>query len=82
MLDPDFVAVLRPYLPQLGPDAELPPDIALQALGLDSISAVAMVIDLESHLGVSMPDKLLKAETFATASSLWQALESVREPSP
>jgi acyl carrier protein len=81
MLDPEFTAVLRPYLKHLPPGAEIPAATPLRALGLDSVASVALVLDLEDHLQVSLPDDLLNADTFATPASLWAAVGSLRDGS-
>lgn len=81
MLDPEFVAVVRPHLRHLRSDAELHADLALRALGLDSINSVALMLDLEERFDINLPNALLTAETFATAGSLWATLESVRQSS-
>jgi acyl carrier protein len=73
-----FVAILRRYLRYLPPDEELAPDAPLRALGLDSMAAVALMLDLEDEFATVLPDERLSAETFATAGSLWSAIASVR----
>src|SRR5204863_4184868 len=40
-----FVAILRRHLRYLPPDEELAPDAPLRALGLDSMAAVALMLD-------------------------------------
>src|SRR5204863_6516932 len=42
-----FVAILRRHLRYLPPEDELTPDAPLRALGLDSMAAVALMLDLE-----------------------------------
>jgi acyl carrier protein len=49
----------------------------LADLGLDSLATVALVLDLEDSLGISMPDDLLTAQTFETAGSLWAVISSL-----
>jgi len=63
-------AVLRPHLRFLGPDAPLPPTEPLGTLGLDSMAAINLLLDLETAFGMQIPDDLLSAETFETFASL------------
>jgi acyl carrier protein len=46
----------------------------LPDLGLDSMSAIELVLELEEELGVQFPEELLVRETFATVPSLEQAV--------
>ena len=70
-----FISILRSHLRYLAPSEELAPDMPLKELGLDSIVAVALLLDLESEFGVTLPDSSLKSETFATANQLWAEVE-------
>jgi acyl carrier protein len=81
MDDETFEAILRKRLKYLEPDAALPDDAALQELGLDSMQAVELLLDLEDELGIVLPDEAMTAETFATPGSLKAAvLASVGAP--
>lgn len=79
-MNPTFEAVLRRHLNRLPAGEPLPPDEPLKNLGLDSMQAVDLVFDLEDELGVALPDEAMTADTFATASSLWEALGAADEP--
>jgi len=72
-------AVLRRHLRFLEPGAALTPDSALGALGLDSIAAVNLLLDLEQAFGVQIPDDLLSAEAFETLASLESTFRPVLE---
>jgi acyl carrier protein len=56
------------YLP---PSGGLPADAPLRELGLDSMEAAILVLDLEKELGMTLPDSSLTAETFASLANLW-----------
>lgn len=77
MWDDQFEELLRPYLPSLKPGETLSADDRLQDLGLDSMSTVNLLIDVEQTYDVSFPDEDLGAETFATARSLWTTLSAL-----
>lgn len=72
-----FGAILRRHLKYLAPDADIPSAAPLRDLGLDSMQAVELVFDLEDELGVVLPDEAMTAQTFATADTLWRAVEQV-----
>ena len=71
--------VLRRHLKFLEPGAVLTSDSALGALGLDSMAAVNLLIDLEEAFGTKIPDDLLSAETFDTLGSLESTFRPVLE---
>jgi len=74
MDDATFEAILRRRLKYLDADAALPDDAPLQELGLDSMQAVELLLDLEDELGIVLPDDAMTAETFATPGSLKAAV--------
>ena len=74
MDDGTFDAILRKRLKYLDGDAALPDDAPLQELGLDSMQAVELLLDLEDELGIVLPDDAMTAETFATPGSLKEAV--------
>jgi acyl carrier protein len=51
----------------------------LEALGLDSMTAIELLLDLERTFGVILPDALLTAETFRTPETLEVAVRSLLE---
>lgn len=55
---------------------------SLRDLGLDSMRAIELLFDVEATFDIVVPDELLNDETFATASSLWSAIELVRSSTP
>ncbi len=70
-------AVLRKYLRLLDADQPIPADTDLGSLGLDSMGAINLLMDLEQALHVTIPDELLTEETFQTARSLEKAIRSL-----
>ncbi|TJZ97402.1 acyl carrier protein [Actinacidiphila oryziradicis] len=71
---PLFGEIVRTNL-ELGPDVALAADSSLPDLGLDSLTAVNLSVDLEEAFGFSFPDNILIAATFTTVGSLWTALK-------
>ena len=69
-----LLAVLGKHL-RLVADADgIPLTADLADLGLDSMAAVSLLMDLESTFDVTFPDEMLTAETFQSASTLEQAI--------
>jgi acyl carrier protein len=69
--------VVRDHLRFLDPGEPLPADASLRALGLDSLAAIDLLLDLERTFGVVFPDELLTEETFRTATRIASAVVSL-----
>lgn len=70
----EFRAVLVRHLVAVDDPADIPADVNLRSLGLNSMRAVELVVDLEDTLGVVFPDDAFNDEVFRTAATLWDAL--------
>jgi acyl carrier protein len=73
-----FIQIVRNYLKYLKPDAELKLDAQLKPLGLDSMAAVDLLLDIEDNYGVTLPDRYLTEETFSTTQALWTVVDDLR----
>jgi acyl carrier protein len=51
----------------------------LAQLGLDSMTAVAVILDMEKTFGIRFPDDMLVEGTFRTAGKLKEAVQLLRE---
>jgi acyl carrier protein len=54
-------------------------DVELAQLGLDSMTAVAVLLDMEKAFGIRFPDDMLVEGTFRTAGRLKKAVQKLRE---
>ncbi len=54
-------------------------DVELVQLGLDSMTAVAVLLDMEKTFGIRFPDDMLAEGTFRTAGKLKEAVQLLRE---
>jgi acyl carrier protein len=54
-------------------------DMELVQLGLDSMTAVAVLLDMEKTFGIRFPDDMLVEGTFRTAGKLKEAIQLLRE---
>ena len=66
---------LRQHLP-LSPDEEIDMSIELFLLGLDSMSAIALLLDVEEAFSVTFPREMLDPKIFRTGDTL---LATVRQ---
>jgi len=69
--------ILRPRLRFLGPEALAPMSEDLGKLGLDSMASIDLLMDIESELGVQIPDEMMTADTFATGNHLLSVIEKL-----
>ncbi|MFE7131718.1 phosphopantetheine-binding protein [Streptomyces sp. NPDC057638] len=76
-MDIRFTELLTPFLTYLGED-ELTPDADLRALGLDSMRSIELLFGIEDTFEISLADEDLNDATFATAGTLWDAIEAAR----
>jgi acyl carrier protein len=54
-------------------------EVELAQLGLDSMTAVAVLLDMEKTFGIKFPDDMLVEGTFRTAGRLKEAVQKLRE---
>jgi acyl carrier protein len=54
-------------------------EVELAQLGLDSMTAVAVLLDMEKTFGIRFPDDMLVEGTFRTAGRLKEAVQKLRE---
>jgi acyl carrier protein len=73
-----FEEVLRRHLRSAKTDA-IKYDVELTQLGLDSMTAVAVLLDMEKTFGIKFPDDMLVEGTFRTAGRLKEAVLLLRQ---
>jgi acyl carrier protein len=74
----EFEQCLRRHLRLVKPDS-INYDMELAQLGLDSMTAVAVLLDMEKTFGIRFPDDMLVEGTFRTAGKLKTAVELLLE---
>jgi acyl carrier protein len=77
VLEEIFISTLKKHLRHLGPFEKLGSETSLKELGLDSLEAVALVLDLENKLGVVFGEHSLRAETFVNSAALWKEVHQL-----
>ena len=73
-----FEDVLRRHLRSAKSDP-INYDVELAQLGLDSMTAVAVLLDMEKTFKIRFPDDMLVEGTFRTAGKLKEAVQILRE---
>jgi acyl carrier protein len=73
-MNAQFVDLLMPFLKFAGGN-EITEDSRLRDLGLDSMQSIELLFAIEDTFGISLPDEDLTDTTFATAGSLWRAMQ-------
>ncbi len=76
-----LVEVLRRHLRGASTGRPLAMETSLVDLGLDSLSAMNVLLDLEDCLGVRIPESMVNAGTFSTVATLREAVGSLTEGS-
>lgn len=71
-----LIALLRPHLRMVAPDAPIQLDDDLGKLGLDSLESIDVLMKVESEFGVAIPDELVTVDTLATPGNLLRVIES------
>lgn len=69
----EFEIVLQRHLLHFADEQPLEPETLLVECGLDSMTAITLMLDLETTLGVRFSEDALTSKAFATPASLWSA---------
>jgi acyl carrier protein len=69
--------VLRKYLIGVQSTEPLDDEISLRSLGLDSMKSISLMLELESELGVMIPDQYLIPESYETLRALRAMIDEV-----
>jgi acyl carrier protein len=73
-----FLELICNRLKLSGESVELAMDADLNSMGLDSSSALNLMLDLEEEFGVFFPESMFTEETFETPNSLWKSLQALQ----
>lgn len=74
-----FLHLLRRRLKFLDSGHELDMNHDLKSLGLDSMTSVDLLFDIEDAFNVTLPDEYIVEQTFSTAATLWQTVSSLKK---
>ena len=72
-----FLGILCSHLKQIGDGDSLTMESNLYVLGLDSMAAVNLLLELEEIFGVVFPDSFLTESTFETPMTLKATIVSL-----
>jgi acyl carrier protein len=79
VMNAQLETILRRYLVLVPEGQDVPVETELPALGLDSMSALTLLLELEEIFDISFPDSLLNATTFRSAKSLENVIQMLRK---
>jgi acyl carrier protein len=68
---------LRRQLPVFAAGEAIDMSVNLQKVGLDSMSAVALLVDVENSLGITIPKEMLRFETCRTGGVLLATVRTI-----
>jgi acyl carrier protein len=74
----EICAVIAPHL-KFHESHHIPIDASLAELGLDSMASINLLLDLEDHFGISIPDELIDENSFATLNDVTRLVEISRQ---
>jgi acyl carrier protein len=69
-----LLGILSKHLKLVDNAYAIPMEQRLDELGLDSIGAINLLLDLEDNFTISFPDFMLTEETFRTPATLYKAV--------
>ena len=75
----ELLRLLHPRLKYIQPSDRLNIDDDLASAGLDSMGAIDLLIEIEEHFGIVIPDDRLVPETFATPRALWGVIRELKD---
>jgi acyl carrier protein len=78
VMNAQLETVLKRYLVLVPEGQDVPLETELPALGLDSMSALTLLLELEEKFDISFSDSLLNATTFRSAKSLDNVIQMLR----
>lgn len=75
----DLSTLLQPYLKFVRCMDTVTVDDDLASLGLDSMGAIDLLLEIEEHFNIVIPDERLVEETFATPRTLWDVISELKD---
>ncbi len=77
-VDEQYEAILRQHM-KVKPEFVFQDDTVLGDVGLDSLTAVDVMLSLEDTFGIAFPDSMLTYDVFRHFASLRDAVQSLVE---
>lgn len=70
----EFEEILRERCGRLRADDEIPPDVPLATLGVDSLGMLMFVLQTEEAFGITLPETVLAGDDVNTPGSMWETV--------
>ncbi|WP_214324768.1 phosphopantetheine-binding protein [Nonomuraea sediminis] len=77
-LDEQYRLLLLRHLPGVTAE-QLLMDARLPDLGLDSLSTIQVLLEIEDEFMISIPDELMTLDTFSTVGSLYSVIRELAD---
>ncbi|MBE2997238.1 hypothetical protein IDM40_00770 [Nocardiopsis sp. HNM0947] len=74
--DETFENLIRKALRTHPANAEINESLDLFSAGLDSMAQIELMLAVEEHYDIIIPDEMLVKETFSTPAQLWKVTKS------
>jgi acyl carrier protein len=78
-METKFKSLIQKYM--FDKNAELQGDEKLKDLGLDSMTSIDLLLELETVYDISIPMENLNEHTFATPANLWHVVQEIKTKS-
>ena len=75
----EVLAVLNRLVPYAGEQRDLPMSVELEVLGIDSMKAIDLLLEIEEQFQIAIPDDLLMRENFSTGDKIVSLVTSLME---
>jgi len=79
MWDQRFDSILREHMPDMAVDDAISPNEEMASLGVTSMLLLSLMLALQDEYEIRFPMDALVEESFRSPSSIWLAVESLRE---
>jgi len=63
--------IVRPHLKLLVSREVIHPDASLAEAGLDAVTSIDLIVQLEEEFAVAIPDSAIEAESLQTLRGIW-----------
>lgn len=70
-----FERILRRRCEHHDPATEIPADVPLSELGVDSLGMLMFILQAEETFGITLPEAVLAGDDLDTPGSAWAAIE-------
>lgn len=78
MIDKELINLVKSHLNRIEEEGSIDVNMDLYEMGLDSLGTINLLLDIEEHYEVMIPDEYLTDDALSTISSLWSLIEKAK----